>query len=248
VANIYIVGICCYTNYDAGPPATVRILLANFAGGGMHHGMATPAHNAFIEVPVGKATATNWPPWLASVDREFYKLDGDDITFDPKPDEGEQIKIATLEKVHDANFCPDAEKIRDGYDQNPDAAKVAARIDFRGGPIETVGVGQGGLTMVTLFKRPASVAAPLKITATSYDKTRVRELSITDDTGIIYIGNLFFIDWFTGTASVDDEHHKYLYCSIFEKTLAPPAPGPGAIVNMVPLDTLGPGCSNTQWP
>ncbi len=252
MARIYFVGICCYVEHPPGSGNRV-IVLPNSELGGAHAEHEIPAHNAFIDVVSEAVETTNWTPWLSGNGRHFYQLEGVRLSFDPAPDPSAAVDLSLLKRVHAPDFCLDAEVLRDGFVDNSDPEKAAALIDVSGGPIEGVTVGRGAV--VTLLTIPSGPASPLTITATSFDGATVRSLRITGDDTAVHICNVFFMDWFVGLSSSQDSHHKYLFCSMFEPAGLPTGGSMARLtgasfarVFRAPLNTLGAGCSNTQFP
>lgn len=252
MARIYFVGICCYVEEPPGSGNRV-IVLPNVGMGGAYAEHEIPAHNAFIDVVSASAETTNWTPWLSGNGRHFYQLEGVRLSFNPAPDPVAALDLSLLKRVHAPDFCLNAEVLRDGYIGNSDPEKAAALIEVTGGPIEALTVGRGAV--VTLLTVPSSPASPLTITATSFDRKTIRSLRIIGDDTAVYICNVFFMDWFVGTSTSDDFHHKYLYCSMFEPADLPAGRRMTRLnltsfmhVVGAPLSTLGAGCSNTQFP
>lgn len=273
--EIVFAGIICWVNAKS-PKSGKTVIIPNSTAGGSHGGADIPGHNAFIHAKHHQVDSSNWKPDItAGEDNVIYLLKGDFLTFDPVPSGG-SIKIDDLPhvKLHvaDIPICSFADELRPAYRDEPNAANVAALVELPAdAQVSTSSNGRGAM-----FAKLHIANGPVTLTATSFDGTNKRSLTIADPSASLFICNVTMGDYLLGNPAKDD-NHRYLICEMFrprathsgtttateppdatvrlsdlEESIQPPdlsgLVGASGMAMHDYLVTFAAGCSDSQWP
>jgi hypothetical protein len=245
--KVHFAGICMF---DTRAIPFVAYL-PNVSNGLPQHQTARP-HDAFIAVPPDSADFSGWGsplikivPALGNKTYWIFPLDGVDITFNPPPSGPIQPSdISLLPKILDLTGgpCPTKTRLRSDL-ATPDASFLSALVMIPGGPLQakqdpTPAPPPDNLISYTVLTLSDSVT----ITATDYSGPRTRTL--TGFTPGVEIG---IVNVDQTAVSANDLADRALNCALLEEDLQFSLSAQSIRHRSFPI-TLGPGCSNSQFP
>lgn len=257
-------GICLWERTSRSP--ALLGIMPNVTSGHSHGGTTiTPPHTACIlALPADVDTAgSTWPeaPTPVTIDHVphlLYPLDGDEIAFDPSPTGGSPSM--TLVPPKGVSVLTHVVK-PSMTGTTPSASEVIARIDLPGTAQLNVTPNSHDAKFTTL-----TVADGTKLVSTRNSTTRT--LKFQGSNPVIIVANIDLTAAQSGSTPFED--HGEIYLSMFDPIVvgvvalhathaaAPPlraAPPLSAILARFQENqqlgdqlTIGPGCSNTQFP
>jgi hypothetical protein len=252
--EILFAGICLWEG--SKKPALLG-LMPNGKGGMNHGGHTIPPHTAGIMVKSGEVDASQWPKPPANITVKgvphlLFELDGEDLSFDPVPNGG-----TTALPGLPALGCVGQRVIKPSLTGNaPARSAVLARIQMPGNARMNVVNNRHGAKVARV-----DVADGTELVSKPFDGSPERRLKFTGPTAIV--ANIDLASALALNPNPDDEH-AHLYCPMFitegeaetvaeASTASVAEPDAKAVLarlrgRLADQLTIGPGCSNTQWP
>jgi len=271
--KVDFLGICMFD--PAQTP--IQAFLPNVSNGLPEHPNARP-HHAFIAVPPDSVDHSGWGDPvvrdIVALNNETFwtfDLEGVNVTFDPPPGgNSSTVNLAALPQTRDAVFgsCMDKTELRPDID-----SVLSARVSIPGGPLQVVPVHVEGAPAGddTMFYTELTVDDDVTIKATDANGTKT--LTMVSPATSIYIANIDLVP-----VDMADMADRALFCVMLQeppqvattafassrkgvsayskratKGVAATSKtgtkgGPAHRGVRLSVITLGPGCSNTQWP
>jgi hypothetical protein len=270
--KVDFLGICMFD--PAQTP--IQAFLPNVRDGlPEEHPQAKP-HHALIAVPPESVDHSDWgDPVVRNIvalgDATFwtFDLDGVNVTFDPPPGGNPStVNLSALPRTRDAVFgsCMDKTELLDNID-----SVLSARVSIPGGPLQVVPVHVPGAPAGddVMYYTELTVDDDVTIKATNENGTKI--LRMVNPATTIYIANIDLVP-----VDMADMADRALYCVMLQKPpqvaeaaarsaknrvsayRKQPTKGVAAASSStktkkdrgvrLSVITLGPGCSNTQWP
>ena len=255
--EVLFAGICLWERKSRTP--ALLGLMPNGRTGMDHGSHQIPPHTAGVMVKQGEVNASQWPqpPQVIAVQGEphlLFEFDGEDISFDPPPNGGASVN-GQLPPLG----CADGKVIHPGLTGSaPSKSMVLARIDLPPDVRMNVVTNRFGAKVTRIVMDDAT-----QLVSKPFGGKKERRLKFTVDNPTVAVVNIDLASALAVNPNPDDEH-AHLYCPMFIDENAPPAAieiaeeprqerradavlaGLGA--RLADQLTIGPGCSNSQWP